>query len=63
MITAVSCKIEPRFDGKHPFTEILHTWRENGVPRYALSRVNYLIADSMHARAYQIQQFIKRRSR
>lgn len=64
MICNVACRIVPRraADG-HPFSEILHTWRDGDVDRCALSRVNYSLADSPHARAAQNQQFINRQNR
>lgn len=64
MITDVACKLAPRRSAEgHPFTEILHTWRENGVERFACSRVNYAQPDTPHTRAFHNQQFVKRRER
>lgn len=63
-VADLACRLVPRVsaDG-HPFTEILHTWREGGRERCALSRLNFAQADTPHARAYHNQQFLTRRKR
>jgi hypothetical protein len=63
-LTDVDVRIVPRISLEgHAFTELLHTWTENGQRRNAVSRVNYAIADAPHSRSYQVQSFIKRQQR
>ncbi|WP_316234848.1 hypothetical protein [Bradyrhizobium sp. SZCCHNR1004] len=47
----------------HPFSELLHTWVEDGQRRNALSRVNYTVTDTPQSRAYQNQMFKQRQAR
>jgi hypothetical protein len=63
-LTDVAVRIVPRVsaDG-HAFTELLHTWTEQGQRHNALSRVNYAIGDAPHSRARLIQSFVKRQLR
>ncbi|WP_316172874.1 hypothetical protein [Bradyrhizobium sp. SZCCHNRI2049] len=64
VLTNVEVKIVPRMAANgHPFTELLHTWTEDGLPRTALSRVNYATADTPSNRAYHIQIFKQRQAR
>ncbi|WP_315786969.1 MULTISPECIES: hypothetical protein [unclassified Bradyrhizobium] len=64
VLTNVEVKIVPRMAANgHPFTELLHTWTEDGLPRNALSRVNYSTADTPGNRAYHIQMFKQRQAR
>lgn len=64
ILTDVDVKIVPRMSAAgHPFTELHHSWIENGRQCKALSRMNYATADSPHNRAYQIQAFLKRQNR
>jgi hypothetical protein len=62
-IEDVRARIVPRVtaDGR-PFTEILHTWREAGVARFALSRVWWTLSDTYFNRASMAAEFIKRRA-
>ncbi|WP_316207300.1 hypothetical protein [Bradyrhizobium sp. SZCCHNR3118] len=47
----------------NPFTELLHTWVENGQRRNALSRVNYTVSDTPQSRAYHVEAFGQRQRR
>ena len=64
VLTNVDVKIVPRMAANgHPFTELLHTWTEDGLPRTALSRVNHATADTPGNRAYRVQMFKQRQAR
>jgi hypothetical protein len=64
ILTDVDARIVSRVAANgHPFTEILHTWTENGERRNALSRVNHSTADTPGNRAYHIQIFKQRQAR
>ena len=60
----VDVKIVPRVgaDGR-PFSELLHTWVENGKEQFALSRTWWTHVDSSHARAVEIQAFKRRQAK
>jgi hypothetical protein len=61
MMTDVACEIFPRVNSAgHRFTEIAHTFREDGVECLALSRVWWEIDDTPHGRAAQNAAFIAR---
>lgn len=63
VLTDVDVKIVPRsFANGHPFTELLHTWVEEGRRRCALSRVPWTINDTPHDRAFQIAAFKTRQA-
>ncbi|MGJ4942455.1 hypothetical protein [Bradyrhizobium sp. SZCCHNR1045] len=64
VLTNVEVKIVPRVAANgHPFTELRHTWTEDGLLRNALSRVNYVTEDTPGNRAYHIQMFKQRQAR
>lgn len=58
----IQCRLQQRVSWEgHPFTEILMTWEGPHLERkHALSRVWYVIGDSDHARASQVEAFKKR---
>lgn len=63
-LTDVEVRIVNRMNAAgNQFTELHHTWLENGQRRKALSRVPYRIDDTPHSRAAQVQAFIKRMER
>lgn len=58
----IDVTITPRTSAEgHPFTEILYVYEAAGAVRHALTRRNYHIDDTPHARAHERQEFIKRR--
>lgn len=58
----VEIRIVPRVSAQgHPFTEVFYKFDEHGELRHALTRRNYRIDDTPHARAHERQEFIKRR--
>ncbi|WP_316201665.1 MULTISPECIES: hypothetical protein [unclassified Bradyrhizobium] len=64
VLTDVDVRIVNRVAANgNPFTELLHTWVENGRRRNALSRVNYTVSDTPQMRAYHIESFGQRRRR
>ncbi|MGJ4951834.1 hypothetical protein [Bradyrhizobium sp. HKCCYLS20291] len=64
VLTSVEVKIIPRVAANGQlFTELLHTWTEDGLPRNALSRINHATANTPSNRAYHIQIFKQRQAR
>jgi hypothetical protein len=61
VLTDIAVKIVPRrMANGNLFTELFHTWIENGELHHALSRVAYEIPDAPYARAQQIEDFKRR---
>jgi len=62
--TDVECKIVPRTtaDG-HPFSEILYTFKEDGVERHVLTRLFHPLTDSAYTRAQEVANFKRRQAR
>jgi hypothetical protein len=64
ILTNVDVRISPRVNAAGMFfTELHHTWTEDGSPRFALSRVAYAIPDTKHSKAAQIEAFKRRQAR
>lgn len=62
MIRDVQATIVNRVNAeRNPFAEILYTFTEDGRERFALTRVWHPLTDSPHARAHEVQAFLKRR--
>lgn len=58
----LTVKIVPRVSAEgHPFTEILYALRDGETELNFLTRRNYRIDDTQHARAHEAQQFFNRR--
>lgn len=61
VLSNITVKIVQRsFQGK-PFSEIRYSWTERGRTRYAISRNWVLLQDNEHARANELQGFLRRR--
>ncbi|WP_316206024.1 hypothetical protein [Bradyrhizobium sp. SZCCHNR3058] len=61
VLTDVDVRIVNRIAANgNPFTELQHTWVENGQRRNALSRINYTVSDTPQSRAYHIEAFGQR---
>jgi hypothetical protein len=50
-------------DGGYTYTNLLHSWIENGVRRHASSRMDGYIADTPNNRAYELEAFKRRQAR
>ena len=67
MLTDLEVHIQPRCNfvngAQHPFAEVLYTFKRDGVPMHALTRLFHPLDDSPHARAFQAQTFMTRQAR
>ncbi len=64
ILTDVDIKIVPgSYADGGPFTNLLHRWTENGVRRFASSRISDFVADTPHNRAFQIEAFKRRNAK
>jgi hypothetical protein len=47
-------------DNGYAYTNLLHSWIENGQRRHASSRMDGFYADTPHNRAFQLEAFKRR---
>ena len=59
----VSVIIVPKgYNRGRPYTEIKYTWMENGEIIHALTRVPWVVEDTPHNRARELQEFKQRQA-